>query len=485
MTDTIAESFCERCGTRYSFEQRSKGRRARFGRVRVLTKGLTTFVSNDGMPLAEAIAAARDDEERAELARQLDAFHETFSFCLGCRQYTCRACWNAAAGQCLTCAPDPSREVLPMPAAGPPLTPEAGVTDGIGPRLEASAWPEADLLAPAAAGAPSRGVEQPPLLPPAATPPSETTAAEPEPLAAPEAPELAAEAEPELVPEPALLAAPESPPVPSLPASAELGELTADELSAIELALTQVRQAAKAAELIGPDEPAGAPDELAEVAAPPAETAPDQLADVAAPPAETALEQAAAVAPQPAETAPDAVPALPAPASGQPDHAAAARDRTRRLLGRFRPARAAAPTPVTPRPETTDQPAPPEPPVDAVGQPTWQIVAPDALPPPDAPPPALPDRQGPPARPPAWPEATAWPSGPPASPRPAADTAPWTTRLALSRPEAAGVWAASSREVLGGPARPGAAPAVQACISCGLPLSATARFCRRCGTRQG
>jgi ribosomal protein L40E len=26
---------------------------------------------------------------------------------------------------------------------------------------------------------------------------------------------------------------------------------------------------------------------------------------------------------------------------------------------------------------------------------------------------------------------------------------------------------------------------VQPCSSCGLSLSATARFCRRCGTRQG
>jgi hypothetical protein len=49
------------------------------------------------------------------------------------------------------------------------------------------------------------------------------------------------------------------------------------------------------------------------------------------------------------------------------------------------------------------------------------------------------------------------------------------------------LWAASSQEVL---ARPVAGPstvaaAVQPCSSCGLSLSATARFCRRCGTRQG
>jgi hypothetical protein len=52
----------------------------------------------------------------------------------------------------------------------------------------------------------------------------------------------------------------------------------------------------------------------------------------------------------------------------------------------------------------------------------------------------------------------------------------------------AGLWAASAQEVVGQPgtARPGVAPAgVQPCSNCGLSLSATARFCRRCGTRQG
>jgi ribosomal protein L40E len=36
-----------------------------------------------------------------------------------------------------------------------------------------------------------------------------------------------------------------------------------------------------------------------------------------------------------------------------------------------------------------------------------------------------------------------------------------------------------------GDAGAGTAAGIQACLSCGLPLSATARFCRRCGTRQG
>ena len=43
-----------------------------------------------------------------------------------------------------------------------------------------------------------------------------------------------------------------------------------------------------------------------------------------------------------------------------------------------------------------------------------------------------------------------------------------------------GFWEASAREVAGASAQIG----VQNCGECGLSLSATARFCRRCGTRQ-
>jgi hypothetical protein len=42
------------------------------------------------------------------------------------------------------------------------------------------------------------------------------------------------------------------------------------------------------------------------------------------------------------------------------------------------------------------------------------------------------------------------------------------------------IWAVSSQDVLD---KPGAA-GIQSCTSCGLPLSASARFCRRCGTQQ-
>ena len=48
----------------------------------------------------------------------------------------------------------------------------------------------------------------------------------------------------------------------------------------------------------------------------------------------------------------------------------------------------------------------------------------------------------------------------------------------------AALWTASAREVSGTAGQPAVQAGVQACISCGLSLSATARFCRRCGSRQ-
>ncbi len=98
-----------------------------------------------------------------------------------------------------------------------------------------------------------------------------------------------------------------------------------------------------------------------------------------------------------------------------------------------------------------------------------------------------------PAKPrPDWPDAPAWPSPDPRANQPASQVpgpaaAPWASRLATARPEPTSVWAASSQEVLAAPgpvAAGGPGPAVQACVSCGLSLSANARFCRRCGTRQ-
>jgi hypothetical protein len=85
----------------------------------------------------------------------------------------------------------------------------------------------------------------------------------------------------------------------------------------------------------------------------------------------------------------------------------------------------------------------------------------------------------PPAHPaePQWPAAPEWPQAQP--------SLPFLADRAVSQSAATeALWAASARDVV---AHPPGTPVggVQPCSSCGLSLSATARFCRRCGTRQG
>ena len=114
------------------------------------------------------MAAARSDTDREVTAQQLDAFHQTFNFCMTCRQYTCANCWNEAEGACLTCAPHLGHEILPAPF--PDLDPRAGLVpldatdaangngnghdhdhstgNGVAAAsLGLSAWPASDLIA--------------------------------------------------------------------------------------------------------------------------------------------------------------------------------------------------------------------------------------------------------------------------------------------------------------------------------------------------
>src|SRR6476660_3022386 len=113
MTEILTESFCERCGTRYTFE--SARTRTRLKGVRVLSRGLKNFVLSDDTSMDEAMAAARSETDREATSNQLDAFHKTFNFCMQCRQYTCPNCWNEAEARCLTCAPHLGHEVMPAP----------------------------------------------------------------------------------------------------------------------------------------------------------------------------------------------------------------------------------------------------------------------------------------------------------------------------------------------------------------------------------
>ncbi len=202
---------------------------------------------------------------------------------------------------------------------------------------------------------------------------------------------------------------------------------------------------------------------------------------------EGAAEPEAAIEPE-LEAAPDAERETAAA------RAAAAAAQTAEILDKFRPA---TPPPAAP-------PLPIRPAVDLVIQPGWQVTAPEA-------PAAIPDGGG--AQPlqaaasaaavpevgqpglseaPQWPLKPEWPSHLPAREGLRQPQADWATAAQAQWPavdarsgqiphRGDAMWAASSRDVLD--TRPELG--VQACVSCGLPLSATARFCRRCGTHQG
>jgi hypothetical protein len=123
-------------------------------------------------------------------------------------------------------------------------------------------------------------------------------------------------------------------------------------------------------------------------------------------------------------------------------------------------------------PEPTSAPTPMTPPAPsaAPAQPAsslWLAVAPD-------------DNTSAPR----WPAAPVWPSSG------ARRDVPLTIagRPILPQGDASALWAASAREVLSG--APAILPATgpvtaRPCVECGLSLSANARFCRRCGARQG
>ncbi len=128
------ESFCERCGTKYTFEappqrgQRLKG------------LGRTLGLLPDSPEL-----------ESVGLVASRDPFHGTFHFCLDCRQYTCPNCWNEAAGFCQGCVPLPESPDLGGAEAFAVLEAESALRDAAAEhRLmgRAEAWPDVDLPQP-------------------------------------------------------------------------------------------------------------------------------------------------------------------------------------------------------------------------------------------------------------------------------------------------------------------------------------------------
>jgi hypothetical protein len=200
MPETLTESYCERCGTRYEFAAPSKMTPMR--RTRGLISGFKNYVLSQDS-LSDSLTDAIRSQEEALASVQLDAFHSSFNFCIDCRQYTCTNCWNESAGRCQSCQPLPAAAPLADRFAATMGEVEADYATPF-PVPEPSAWPALDLTEPEPVWVP----DQVPMLAEAEP--------EPEPERVPEPVLVEAEAVPEPEPEPMLVeaeAAPEPEPV--------------------------------------------------------------------------------------------------------------------------------------------------------------------------------------------------------------------------------------------------------------------------------
>ena len=561
MTEILTESFCERCGTRYTFQSHAP-RHRRIRGLKTLSKGLRNFVLSDETSLEDALADAKNDEDREQSSQQLEAFHQTFNFCMTCRQYTCANCWNEAENRCLTCAPDVAREVqpLPFPELSAPSASPFRFGDGDGGRIPAAeapgpdAWPEVDLSRldsligqPPAASTPAPDIVTPP---PAAEAPPVAAGLESEPQAAAAAEasiETVAAASAEVpsagpggplawpyevglvVPHPsaepvteALAPSPSEEPAPIVPVpdqtfASPVPEPTTNGTGiAAEAPEPVIEEAPEpAAEpgpaVTGPERVLAAPDVPSpqdRAAAAAAATSalfqkfrPGQSIDaeleafeqaqgadesaVEVPPAAPEALAAAAII---AESEPEPVAAEPEPVAAEPETMGVPVEepqpepvaaQAEPPAPQPEPVAATAPEPPAPAPPAAEPEAPPPsaapvgpPPSkdDRVEIPTWTIVAPEAEP--VAPTPEAP--RAAPGAPVQWPptSAQATPPGGPSWP-----AAVFNRSGAPTSNGADALWAASSANLAD---RPGVKP----CVSCGLSLSATARFCRRCGSPQ-
>jgi len=454
MPEALTESFCERCGTRYEFNAPTRLNPLR--KTRGLVSGLRNYIMSQDA-LSDAMGDAMRSEEDTLAARQLDAFHASFNFCIDCRQYTCVNCWNDDAGRCRSCAPIAGTDDLlerfeaSFQAQHPELlvasgtaqldAPEQLADDGAQRRFGVDAWPTSDLP-----------IETNGHVPNLAWPSDEFVPVEPEPQAAPE-PELApviaeAEPEPQAAPEPELASEPAwvepEPALTAAEAPAHLVLLKWEDDAPIDLLPEAVIEPEPAPEirpqplvaesapetLVGNEEWAPEPEPVAALTEPEpvaAEAEPEPVA------AETEPEPVAA------ETEPE-----PAP---EPRHLRPIGDT---ILHMPRPA------PAVPRDEPRVAAQADDPAVAArraqldllgLGDPGDGPLAP-------RPPNVLPYRS----------------SGASAG----------VAARAAHAAAAGAFWEASAREVAGAMSQ----VPVQNCGQCGLSLSATARFCRRCGTRQ-
>jgi hypothetical protein len=418
MAEILTESFCERCGTRYTFESAAR-RPSPLGVLGTVGRGIRNFVAMPDASLDEAFAVARAETEQGATAHQLEAFHRTFNFCLSCRQYTCAECWNAVEGRCLSCAPLPEVETRADLAEASESTTIAAA--GTIPPMFAAG--PADLAWPVIDAAPTSGTIELPASRTEAEDEAEAPeeAVEPSSWEAEAAPEVA-EADEVAEPEPAEAATAE----PEV-AEAEVAEPEVAEPDLIEVAVAEAGEPEAAAELVGEpapaaEEPAAPRPDLGSLLAAGAALGPmvaDALEESGEPPADE-------VAPEPD------VPATDAARPGRPA----------RFPG-FEPG-----ANLDAEIEAYDLR------VAAVSQPL---------------PPSTPEALAP---------AAARPAPMPESARP-------VERFVAASPGQRAVRSEAIPEVPAvDPATAVPVAPVGTCPSCGLTLSASARFCRRCGTAQ-
>ena len=141
MTDNVLQSFCERCGTRYTSSapepppasEESKSRLGRFGRR-----------SSEKPPAEERPSASMTSPSS-------EAFAGTFHFCMDCREYVCTKCWNVDAGGCLT--------DRPLLGQGDAVGGEAATRSPFAAGTESTMWPTGDTFTVGSTSRSSAGVE--------------------------------------------------------------------------------------------------------------------------------------------------------------------------------------------------------------------------------------------------------------------------------------------------------------------------------------
>ena len=415
MPEALTESFCERCGTRYEFAAPTELNTMR--KTRGLISGLRNYIMSQDA-LGDAVGDAMRSEEEALASQQLEAFHESFNFCIDCRQYSCTNCWNDGAGRCRSCVPIAGTDDLlerfetSFHAQHPELAAAAHEAEmaqrDLNRRLGMETWPTEDLTA-------GIGNGHGPVEWPTEEPMIAEVEAEPAPELEPAVAEAEAEPEPELMVAAAQSKRDEYPP---------LHVVAWEEDGTVELE----------------------PEPVAATVEPEAEPEPEPVAATIEPEAEPEPVPIAATVETEPEPAPRPVPMAP-----------------------IRPISET----IVQIPRATAPPTAP-PPVDA---PEPVAAEADSI--------SLAARRaqldmlglGDPGEGPLADRANVLPyrsSG--ASVHPTEMAA----RAAAGIPAPGAFWEASAREVAGAMSHVG----VQSCGDCGLSLSATARFCRRCGTRQ-